>query len=239
MKRLEQLMALLSRPLPQARSVRSDKGAFALWQSSVEELESKLVLLNAISDNRLIKNKSRSAPGIDNTPLSLIDLKDIIDLLNLVVVDACLDAEDIMSSSWRLKDVFIKLVKFKMKVASSPAERFTLMHIEKYHSEGGFHEIPPFVKVNTESSEYLNIFRMHIKYSPTFGVTLFNSDLNNSLNPDYSEMIKDVDILVGLISYMINSGAGSKAIRFVEVLRRRDGYSQIGTALKVSINTKS
>lgn len=238
MERLKQLVVLLSRPLPQAKSVRSDKNSLALWKLSIEELESKLVLLNAISGNSLVKNKARSAPGLNNTPLDLTDLSDVIDLLNLVVVDACLDKSSVASSSWRLKDVFVKLVRFKMKIASSPAERFTLMHIEKHHSEGGFHEIPPFVKVNTGSSEYLNIFRMHIKYSPTFGVTLFNSDLNDSLKPDYTEMIKDVDILVGLISYMINAGAGRKAVRFIEVLRRRDGYSQIGTALKVSIDVQ-
>lgn len=238
MERLEQLAVLLSRSLPQAKSVRSDKVLYAIWQSSVEELESKLILLNALSDNHLIKNKSRSAPGLDNTPLNLTDVKDVIDLLNLVVVDACLDNKSIKESSWRLKDVFVRLVRFKMKIASSPAERFTLMHIDKHHSEGGFHEIPPLVKVSTTSDEYIKVFRMHIKYSPTFGITLFNTDLNSDLKPNYVELVKDVDILVGLISYMINAGAGSKTLRFVEVLRRRDGYSQIGTALKVSIATR-
>jgi len=233
--RLTQLASTLERRLPQTSTIRKDAELSAQWRDAIEEIESKLFILDALSGRRLMTNNARTASAMADTEIELQDLQDLIPLLSMIIVDCCISDEELMKSNWRMRDVILKLVEFKRTLSGFPVERFTFLHIMRHQQEGGYHDVPPLVSVSQSSREFLNVFRIHLRYSLPMGVKLFNDKLNKGMKPDYKMLLKDDDVLMGLIVYLINTGNKSKAVRFAEALKRREGHEQVGTALKVAL----
>ncbi len=193
---------------PDIEDIRKDRIRAGLWTMTIEAVESRLLLANALHDGEWLTGPRVSSRKAEKT-LSLADLQQAIMLLDSHIVKH-VSYPPAKKHHLPFREIYSGILSLKAKLCGDPSVRLLLTKAVDgiiNRAPVSFPKVSAYGKGKTRELSWYKYVSM---YGAILGAISFKDDALSNLTLDHSWLKEDESLMVILYTYAINSGASSE-----------------------------
>ena len=212
---LDSITDVMSKPYPDGNRIPSSM-EIGMWLVSLELLEARLLLANAMTGNRWLSGPKvagyQSASKNDNegeiTPGDVLQARLLIDTYIVNFASRPYEKQD----RFPFRELLERLVRFKSELARDPIFSVTYGKVANALRDRVSGGLPPLSSVPEDAHRRRIWYKIHVFYRVLLGVVETDSDALKSLqfNNDWFE--EDESMIIMFFAYVINSGQSEQRI---------------------------
>lgn len=198
---LKQVQEILTYDFPIAADIKKDEIARSLWIVAIEQLESRLILANSMSDGKMwVGPRSPYKAKTDQRMITVTAIQQCIHCMDSFIASQASSPDDKIYPL-PLKQIYQKLLWFKARITVQPAFRLLFDYVANTIKSGRNSRFPKITIMPNSNIEHRRWYKYYAQYMVLLSLIDFEGELVQSIDFDNRWLKEDEGFAIFLIAY--------------------------------------